>query len=431
MDIENLKNDLLKQVEDTAIKAAKDALDGSTEKFKLSLEDEIKKMDKGLNEDQINDLISKSESGVKDLFKEMNERLDQSEVNMKKSQGAEKPLSFNDQIRKSLEDNKANLVKMTGSAIEAKKNAFEFEIKAVGDMSIAGNVSGGNVPVEDRIAGFNALPQRAVKLLDLMNKRRTSSLKVSWVYQTAEEGTAGQTTEGAAKNQIDFNLVVDSEDIVKTTAYIRATTEMIGDTEWMLGAITGNLSDRLFQAVELGSYSGAGTTNTLHGIRTTATAFSAGTFANAVDNANDVDVLEVAFNQIKIANKTIERGAIFMHPSDVTSLKMVKVLATSTDNRYVNRLVQVGATLMLDGTYPIVESTLITQGEYLVADMAKANLYEKDGVRVEVGLDGNDFTENFRTILIEWRGAVVVETNDRTSFIKGVFATDKAALETT
>tara|TARA_R110000744_G_scaffold102377_2_gene196923 strand:+ start:10206 stop:11501 length:1296 start_codon:yes stop_codon:yes gene_type:complete len=431
MDIENLKNDLLKQVEDTAIKAAKDALDGSTEKFKLSLEDEIKKMDKGLNEEQINDLIGKSESGVKDLFKEMNERLDQSEVNMKKGQGNEKPLSFNDQIRKSLEDNKANLVKMTGSAIEAKKNAFEFEIKAVGDMSIAGNISGGNVPVEDRIAGFNALPQRAVKLLDLMNKRRTSSLKVSWVYQTSEDGTAAQTTEGNAKNQIDFDLVVDSEDIVKTTAYIRATTEMIGDTDWMLGAITGNLSDRLFQAVELGAYSGAGTTNTLHGIRTTASAFAAGTFANAVDNANDVDVLEVAFNQIKIANKTIERGAIFMHPSDVTALKMVKVLASSTDNRYVTRLSQIGSTLMLDGTYPIIESTLITQGEYLVGDMSKANLYEKDGIRVEVGLDGNDFTENFRTILIEWRGAVVVETNDRTSFVKGNFATNKASLETT
>ena len=86
---------------------------------------------------------------------------------------------------------------------------------------------------------------------------------------------------------------------------------------------------------------------------------------------------------------------------------------------------------MLDGTYPIIESTLITQGEYLVGDMSKANLYEKDGIRVEVGLDGNDFTENFRTILIEWRGAVVVETNDRTSFVKGNFATNKASLETT
>ena len=245
--MEDLKKELLAQVEATATKAAKEALDGSSEKFKLSLEEEIKKMDKGLNEEQINDLIGKSQDSVKDLFKELNDRMDASEVLNKKNNGNDKPLTFKEQIRKSLEENKDALSKMSGSAIEAKRNAFEFDIKAAGDMTVAGNISGGNVPVEDRIGGFNALPQRAVKLLDLMNKRRTTSTKVSWVYQTNEDGTAGQTTEGAAKNQIDFDLVVDSEDVVKTTAYIRATTEMIGDTEWMMGAITGNLSDKLNQ----------------------------------------------------------------------------------------------------------------------------------------------------------------------------------------
>jgi hypothetical protein len=41
-----------------------------------------------------------------------------------------------------------------------------------------------------------------------------------------------------------------------------------------------------------------------------------------------------------------------------------------------------------------------------------------------------EFTRNLRTIIAEWRGALVVKNNDRTAFVKGVFATDMAALET-
>jgi hypothetical protein len=77
----------------------------------------------------------------------------------------------------------------------------------------------------------------------------------------------------------------------------------------------------------------------------------------------------------------------------------------------------------------MIPTTLVTAGEYLIGDFTKATLYEKEGVSVVMGLDGNDFTKNLQTIRAEWRGAVVVKTNDRTAFVKGVFATDMAALD--
>ena len=117
-----------------------------------------------------------------------------------------------------------------------------------------------------------------------------------------------------------------------------------------------------------------------------------------------------------------------MHPTDVTKLKVVKL--TTTDKRYVERLMMVGGTLSMDGI-PIIPTTLVTVGEYLIGDFSKALLFEKGGLSIEMGYDADDFTKNFRTIRAEWRGAVVVKNNDRTAFVKGVFATDKAALETT
>ena len=183
---------------------------------------------------------------------------------------------------------------------------------------------------------------------------------------------------------------------------------------------------RLFLRIDSQVIVGDGTGTNLNGLYTQATAFAAGSFALSVDSANNVDSLVVAANQIRLAN---HNGAlsIFMHPDDVTALKLVKLSAT--DKRYVDRLLQVGSMMMLDGI-PIVETTAMAQGTFMIGDLTKALIAEKGGIMVDVGLDGNDFTNNMRTIIAEWRGEVIIENNDTTAFVKGVFATTNAALET-
>ena len=157
-----------------------------------------------------------------------------------------------------------------------------------------------------------------------------------------------------------------------------------------------------------------------------ATAFAAGSFAGTVDNANIVDVLRVAMNQVKLADQAMP-NYILMNPSDITTLKLIKV--GSTDERYIDQLQMVAGMLSLDGV-PIIESTLVSQDDYLVGAFDLATVYDKGSISIEVGLDGDDFTKNLRTVRAEWRGATVVKTNDRTAFIAGDFTTDKAALET-
>ena len=62
--------------------------------------------------------------------------------------------------------------------------------------------------------------------------------------------------------------------------------------------------------------------------------------------------------------------------------------------------------------------------------MPYATLYNRMAPTVVMGLGTGDFENNRVTLLSEWRGAVVVKHNDRTAFVKGDFATAKAALET-
>jgi HK97 family phage major capsid protein len=323
---------------------------------------------------------------------------------------------------------KANAAKLTaskeGNKSEAKDNEFSF--KAAGDMLISTNISGGNVPVEQRLSGVNMIPTRRIRLMDLVSRGTATSNVISWVYQANQDGAAGYTAEGVAKNQIDFDLVVASETVQKITAYIKISTEMLDDIDFMDSLIRTELLKELLKTIESQVYAGAGGGAALNGIRTTATAFAAGSFALSIDNANEVDVLTVASNQILLAEHD-QATAILMNPSDVTALKMVKV--SSTDKRYVERLAMVAGALSLDGI-PIIETTLVTVGEYLIGDFPLSLVLDKGGVNIDIGLDGNDFTKNMRTVLAEWRGVVITKNNDRTAFVKGVFATDQAALET-
>jgi len=341
--------------------------------------------------EDIDSLKSELENNRVEQSKALNAALKEYGVAIKKLTEREKEAKAGevDSIAKGLEANKEILAKMK----DDKSASINF--KAAADMLISTNVSGGNVPVEQRLAG---------------NK----------------DGAAGGTAEGALKNQIDFDLVVASETVKKRTAFIKVSDEMVEDISFMTSEINNELMRELLKDVENQVYQGNGTGTNLNGIKTVATAFAAGSFAGTVDNANIVDVLRVAINQVKIADQAAPNYAL-MHPSDVTSLKMVKV--GSTDDRYIDQLQMVAGQLSLDGVN-IIESTLVTQDEYLVGAFNLATVYDKGSISIEVGLDSDDFTKNLRTVRAEWRGVCIVKTNDRGSFVTGDFTTDKGAIET-
>ena len=326
-----------------------------------------------------------------------------------------------------LKANKESLSKLKSSSNAADN--VKLTVKAVGDMSIAGNVTGA-IPQAMRLSGVNDVPSRRVRLLDVVSTGAISSNLVEWVYQSGKEGTAGQTAEAAAKNQIDFDLVVGSQKVEKTTAYITVTDEMLDDVEQMNTMINAKLTQELLKAVELQVYSGSGVSPQMNGILTTASAFTPGSFAtggtNEVTNPNAVDVLGVAVNQIELAQEgSAMANYIFMHPSDVTNLKMQKV--SSTDKRYIERLAMIGGNLSLDGI-PIIPTTLVTIDKYLIGDFTKSFVLTKQGVTIEIGLNADNFVKNFKTVRAEWRGVTFVKNNDRSAFVTGDFSTDIAAI---
>lgn len=405
-----------------ATKSAED-MAGLYNEFNANVSKEIEdlvstKADKEAIEKMVNDLRDSQMEQMKNL----NEALKEIGLSIKASKEGNSTVKESS-IKEAL---KSNVDSIKGLKDSPSAPWVSMEVKAVGTMLESANVSGGNVPVEQRIAGMNAIASRRVRLMDLVSRGRATSNIISWVYQSGKEGSAGGTAEGDTKNQIDFNLVVASQSVVKRTAFIKVSTEMLDDIDFIESEINNELLRELNKDVELTAYSGNGTAPAMNGVRTTATAFAAGDFALAIDNANEADVLTVAVNQIAIADQP-EPTAILCHPTDIAKLLVIKVSAT--DKRYVDRLQMVAGQLSLDGI-PIIKTTLVTAGTYLVGAFNLATLYDLGTLSVQMGIDGNDWTKNLRTIIAEYRGAMVVKNNDRTAFVKGTFATDKAALET-
>ncbi len=330
-------------------------------------------------------------------------------------------------IEKALEDNAENFKSHTKDGGNSNQAfTFNLDLKAVGDMTFAANVTG-VMPQAQRLEGVNDIAEQAVVTYPLIPKLNTDRNTIEWVYETGQEGTPGGTAENVTKNQIDNDFVVTSVTLLKQTAFFKVSTEMLDDVSFLAGWLRNKLIVRLFIVIDTQVLQGDGTGTNLNGVITQSTTWAAGNFANVVDNANDVDSLVVGKTQIKTANQGTGNLTIMMHPEDVAGLLLTKL--STTDKRYIDRLMMVGSTLMLDGT-PIIENNDITPGDFLIADFSKAIVVQKSGISVEVGLDGNDFTKNMRTILAEWRGEVIIQNNDVTAFITGTFATTNAALET-
>lgn len=345
-----------------------------------------------------------------------------------KAQGvAIKKLSEKNSNEVSLMSTKSILAEKADEIAAIKGNSDKkVAVKVAGTMLGSTNISGGNVPVEQRLPGLDIVPSRRVRLLDIVSRGTASSNVISWVSQANKDGAAGQTAEGALKNQIDFDLVVNSESLKKTTAYIKVSEEMLEDIDFIESEINNELMREVVKAVEAQVYSGDNTGNNLNGITTQASAFAAGSFAGTVDNANVADVLTVAANQIRLAEHDAP-NYIMLNPSDLTALKLIKTSAT--DKRYVDRLVMIGGEMSLDGI-PIIETTLVAQDTYLIGDFTKSTVYDRGMVDIKVGYENDDFTKNLVTILAEWRGLNIIKTNDASAFVAGTISTDAAALET-
>lgn len=307
--------------------------------------------------------------------------------------------------------------------IAEKGGMLKLDVKA-GTMTIDGNYSGGTVGLSDLEAGLTRVQRRRPFMRQLVNTRGTTSRFVVWIEQkNPDPGTAGMTAEGALKSQADFDVVEASSEVKKVTAFIKVSKEMINDLPFMAGEINGELMELVELKLDEQILLGDGIGNNLEGIDANATPWAAGTFAAQVPQANNSDVLRVAISQIAAANFTA--NYIVLNPEDSAAMEITK--AVGGEYTYPMFVPTVDGITRLKGL-PIIENPGVPVGSFYVGDFTKANLRIREEMNVQVGYVNDDFTKNLVTVLCETRAAAFVKSNHYGAFVKGNFATAKAAL---
>ena len=369
--------------------------------------EELKKTVKSLEANNVSLVDAQKSQGA--VIEGLTEKLNKSNEN--------KEVSFKAQVTELLIANKEKLVAMKNG--DSKTN-IRMTMKAVGNMTLAGSTTG-QLPQAEREAGITRIVRRNPFILELVNVGTISSNLWEWVQQANPEGAPAMTAEGAAKAQIDFELVLASAAVRKVTAYIKVSKEMLDDIPLMESEINQELSERINLTIDAQLLSGDGTGQNLTGILANATAFAPGSFAASVAEANNSDVLRVAINQINVS--LFQANYIIMHPSDVTAMDLQK----ASDGHYVLPPFSTSANTIIKGI-PIVPNTGVTEGDYLVGDFSKAGVRFREGLSFDIGYENDDFTKNFVTILAEARLVQRVKSNHYPAFVKGDFAVDKAAI---
>lgn len=373
------------------------------------------------NSEQLTKNIEEITKTNEKLTKDVSEALEEvAKLNEKGNSFSEIP-SLKAEIRKALTEKEDALKSMKESGT---KEGVNFTIKAAGNMLISTNVvSSAEIPQAEREAGITRIVRRQPFILQLVSVGTINSNLWQWVQQVNADGDAAMTAEGTKKAQIDFDLALAEASVKKVTAFVKVSKEMLDDIDLIEAEINEELKEVINLKIDAQLLSGDGTGQNLTGILENATAFAAGSFALAVDEANNADVLRVAINQIRVAQ--FMPNYILMHPSDVTAMELEK----ASDGHYI--LPPFRST---DGTIvkglPVIENTGMTEGDFLVGDFTKSAVRFKEGLTFDIGYENDDFTKNFVTILAEARLVHRVKSNHYKAFVTGTFSTAKAALET-
>jgi HK97 family phage major capsid protein len=358
------------------------------------------------------DEVLKSE--INNLTEKFNERFDAMEVANKKQAEAGKTLSFKGALNEAI----------NGGAIDNLRQgmtkAARFEVKA--DMTTSADFTGEVIPA-DRVPGYKFDPTRLVHVRQLIPNGSTTSDVVRFVKESGYSNGAAATAEGSTLAQSDFDMTATDANVQKIGSYFRISEEMLNDTPQLTSYLSARAPEKLLEVEDNQILNGTGVAPQLSGIITDAADFAAGGFANAIESANEFDVLTAALNQLALANYAADY--IMINPTDFHKILLLK----SSQNEYLVKDWNQGLQPRINGV-PVVLSTAITSDKYLLGNFGMGTqLWVRDNVGVEFFReDGTNVRDGFVTVRVQERVALTNYLPN--AFVNGDFSVDKAALET-
>jgi HK97 family phage major capsid protein len=439
VELKQAKQALL-DLKDDAIEAAKEMFKSNKDKdFDIKSEEAQKVIDEKVQAGIKAAMTIKDGTADKlivDFIKEIDESLAKLSAKVKTVETKEdhKVMSFDEAFTteyKAQEDKIKAIVKSEGKQSEP----LVFEIKAavtMGDFNtIGGAGSASHYSLTTNTGIISAIRKRILTYLQYVSTGMIEKPYAMWIEELDEQGVPIFIGEGVSKTPLSVRYEEREAKAKKIAVFGKVTTEMMDDLPQLISYIQSNLAKRLDIKKEDQLFTGDGTGENLLGLSNYASAFTGGGLAGTIRFSNVFDVINAAILQVKKAFG--EATGFWINETFLAQMISIKTsLGEYTSPNAAFLRVDDNGFVFFRGVRLIGTNALDGLGiDFIGGDTSVINVRNRMGLRVQIGLDGNDFTTNKKTILLEERLVQFVSANDTQQLVKGSFAAAEALLGTT
>jgi hypothetical protein len=340
------------------------------------------------------------------------------------------PATFGESLKAALEAQSSTLEEVRSQGGLRKGQDLEFEVKAAVVIQEANTIlsTGTYGSLTQNTGIISAIRRRPEQYLQSVTTGTINTRYAMWIEETGDDGvTPVMIGENVAKTQISVLYVEKTQKVEKIAVHSKVTTEMLADLPQLTSYIQNAMLKRVSVVIENQLFSGTGTTPQIKGATQWAAAFSAGSLANTIPSANEIDVIHAVANQVGLAFGT--PNAIFVHPD---TLNKIFGLKSSTGEPLYKEYMDwsiggMGRNLVIAGMN-VFATPAVTAGSYVGGDMKVLNVLFRENLNIRLTPSGDDPINNLMTLIVEARLVQFASANDISNLIQGDFATAIAAL---
>ena len=320
--------------------------------------------------------------------------------------------SFDAVLKESIEAKMDQIEKFNRK--EINKFDIEIDMKAVGDVSISGNVTGSTTWGAQRRGDIVMNPNTMTHVRDLLTVSPAGPGTDYYFMREngVGEGAPAPAAEGALKSQFDIDLIEASVKFETIAGFLVTSKKSMQNIPGFLGFLQKRVPQKLMDAEDAQVLYGNGTSPNIKGILT------AGNFV-AGSAAGSKPLVEKIITDISTFEDTYRRTAtgIAMRPKDYFSFFLNKATG-SGEYDLPQGVMFVNGILYILGV-PVAKTTALTANDYVVGDFQNgADLLIQEAIRLEFfEQDSDNVRKNKVTIRVEETIALPVYGSDY--FMKG------------
>lgn len=321
--------------------------------------------------------------------------------------------SFGEALRSALEENKDAILE----SIDKRGASVNMVIKDVVTIGENNTLFGGASASHYLLTAFTGViskvRSRVSRYLGLVSVGTINNRVAMWVEEYDEQGTPIFIAEGATKTPVSVLYKEKEAKVQKIAVTTKVTMEMLRDLPQLASYVQSNLMRRIEVSTITELFAGNGTM--LNGLFGYATAFTGGGLTTPAPSY--ADVFRALALQVELAFGTAT--AVFVNPEILAAMDVEK----SVDGIYLLPPFKSADGREVAGMELIPDVALVGSAyDFVGGDLSVVNVRFREGLTIEIGEDGNDFSKNLKTIRAEQHLVQFVSANDTQVLVKGVMA---------